>query len=548
MKWKRDEAGANVYGMLRWMLALQVIGIGIAVAALGVSVWTYNSFAPTPPPAPTQVPFYPSTVPTRDIYTYFPFLAQLSNAQRTRPFTTWSENGDARAYLDFPPTGNPTLTLADVNFNSQQFTLPFMPQWYGWEAQPEFVWSPNGDGSLTPTQRLLWSPDGKYVLLEYFSSKSTYGRLENTWYYSVFGFNGVQVYEFVTIPLSSEAFRMPRVVWLPNSSTLYFPGDANRPSFFYDVMQRQFYTTMPDANFAYPTFKQENGKITVALQRGDTATQLVKGADSIGEPYWSPDGSWVALTWGTGKGEPRTVQLTWMRNDGVGIQTVNEQYQDIHDLQWIQSAYPSTAPRLAFVTSSKSGQRLEVRNGQTGAIEFRGEEKSKLARLVYRPTSGELRYWWRDKADNVGISSYSLSGVRVKDSQIPFKIYGLEVFRDPYHWVGEQEIFPSWDGETYAIRHYEFYAQNPNNVSLGVIHADGAWSRLINFGASTITMPCWTDDNSRFYFYHRSADNFQWGMTQVDVSTLGDASEVPISDYGATYNTQQLPCFMDRLK
>jgi hypothetical protein len=548
MKWKRDEAGANVYGMLRWMLALQVIGIGIAVATLGVSVWTYNSFAPTPPPAPTQVPFYPSIVPTRNIFTYFPFLAQLPNTNLTRPYLTWTEYGEARAYVEFAPTGNPTLTLADRNFNTQHFSLPYLPNWHSWEVQPEFVWSPSGDGSLTPTQRLVWSPDGNYVLLEYFSSKSAYGRMENTWYYSVFGFNGVQVNDFVTIPLTTEAFQVPRVVWMSNSTTLFFPRDTNRHSFFYDVMERQFYAAMPDANFSYPSFKRENGKLKVALQRGDTTMPLIEGADNIGEPYWSPDGGWVALVWGTGKGEARTVQLTWMRNDGFGIQTVSEQYQDIHDLQWIQSAYPSTAPRLAFVTSSKSGQRLEVRNGATGAIEFRGEQKAKLARLVFRPASAELRYWWRDAAENTGISAYNLTGARIKDSQIPFKIYGLEIFRDPYQWIGEQEIFPSWDGETYAIRHYEFYAQTPNSYHAAVIHADGAWSRVINDGDGAITMPCWTGDNARFYFYHHSSDSFQLGLTQVDVSTLGDASEVPINEYGATYNAQQLPCFMDRLK
>lgn len=543
MKLKRDSGGEYVSSRLRWMFMLQSIGLLVAIGALGLSLWTNSRLFPAPSPT---MPPRPTLVPTRNIYTYFPFLSELPSTYKSRPYITWSEYLDSRAYVEFEGNGSPKLNITDSTYLSQTYALPSMLYWY---FQPEFVWSPDGEGNLSPAQRMIWSPDGKYLLFEYYSSMAWSGKAANTWYYSVFSADGTQINEFITIPLSVEAFNLPRVTWLGDSRTLLFPRGLGGKPLFYNVSNRQMASTLDTLDLPYPIFEFTDGKLNIALAKKDsTLIPFIGGANSTGEPSWSPDGEWVAVTWGVGKGEARTVQITWMNKDGTIRRSAGNNLQDVHDVQWYWK--DKTSPiYLAYVTSAKEGQRLEAINPRTGNPEFIGEQKAKIAQVVYHRNAEYFSYWWQDTEKNIGISSYQADGIHKATNALPIKVYGLEIFRDPYQWVGTQEIYPSPDGSTFMIRHYEFYGTE-NKYSTAIIHADGAWSRLLVSSGKNesiaITSPCWANRGTHAYFY---VGGYTWNLYQVDITTPErNPMMIPIGDMGVNANARSLPCFNNLLK
>jgi hypothetical protein len=545
LKFKRDEDGNR---LLRRMMILQGIGFVVIAVALGVSLWTYSKLTSPPATVEQQPAPFPTVTPfSPNMFNALPDLKNTASKYVSRPFSTWTEQGDSRAWVEFDGLTAQLQLQSATNIPPwlQPFTLSPMPNW---THQREFVWSPDGSGSLAPTQRLIWSPDSRYVLLEYYNVYPHYGRAADTWYYSVYGADGIAISEFVSIPFGVQNFEMPRVLWLGDSQTLLFTrGTDNRP-YFYHVPQRQFMANIRDTSLTYPVFERVNGKTTILLARGDAApVVLIENADSAGEPAWSPDGGWVGVVWGTGKGDPRSVQLTWMRADGTYknvIRDAEEKYENIHDVRWITVGEPTPTQQIAYIASRKGGQRLEFREAQTAGIIFTGEVQHRIERMNYRPVSRLLNYWWRDKEGNVGISSYGLDGRRAMHNAIPVKIEGREVFRDPYNPLGVQEIFPNVTGEFYVVRSRSGVVE-PIQWTAAIVRADGSSAKALPVASRGMSRPCWTDYGT-LYLYHHPSDQLIWQLIQID-PVLATTRDIPIDGEGAN-NRAVMPCMSIALK
>jgi hypothetical protein len=558
MKPKRDDTSYERV-QIRWLVKLQIFTMLVAGVAL-LAVITSDRDAAQRPIAPTRTSqflnkSYPrptvlptnTPVPVSDIAYAFSKLTPLIREVQpyaSRPFVTWSEHRDAHAYLEYYlGDAAPKLFLhAPSSAAARVFSLPRLRHPY---QKPEFIWSRDGSGYVMPSLRFIWSPDGAYVLLEYFNAFAYDGYEADTWYYSVFGKDGLHIQDFFADKLNTAAFRRPRATWLGDSRTVMFVrGLSNTPS-FYDITRR---TTEPKPASVYPVFQQELGKTTILLANPDgNLTSLVENADSIGEPSWSSDGKWVAVVWSRHDGERQTTRLTWSRADGSARQTYHDatdNIRNLHDLQWIeykiQPKLPLRLPQLAFVASRESGQRVEVLGTQTGTVEYAGDLFTRIERLRYRPVKHMFQYWWRDAKNRMGIASYSLLTRGGYSSSIPISMFGNEVFRDPYTWVKGEEIFPSWDGETYAIR----FSNRPgySGFSSAVIRADGQWSRIVHHRVMQVAPPCWTRDSKHLFLYYIGPTSPHWQLMYLEAATGGETG-VPIGDLGMGSNRDNFPCF-----
>lgn len=405
---------------------------------------------------------------------------------------------------------------------------------------PEYIWF--SDNTATPTRQITWSPDGNYILVQYIELSNGFSYNGNgnwitgglyylTWHFLLVDIANASLKEIAAFPAPTNptnysevvrGYSRPRPLWSADSRLIVFIQKSYTQRFLahhltgsqpvLSLMQDQdgfvpLVYEIPSAQssnshyLALPHF--DNGQTTITLSDSrdlTNSTTLIKGAVDAGDPRWSPDGGYVAVVWATNSSSRRNVRLTWAKADGTENHTWDNNLLDIRDLVWLNDGQS-----LAYIGVQADGVDVETINLKTGVHGQIGSAIAQIERLTQNPQNSMLSFWWRTKQDatdigTTGISSYTPDGKLIHSAQLSYPINGIEIFRNPYDWTRNAEIFQSPDGKVYAVRHNSI----PQGVEL--IAADGSWSRVIYTGnpvgqyGEEISKPFWSPDSQRVTF------------------------------------------------
>lgn len=459
------------------------------------------------------------------------------------PAFTWVKNGKRTAHLDYyySPDGGisfePWIIIdsPDENIHLELPSgMPFIP-YYSANQLKDFVWSESIDGYSAPTQRLTWSPDGHYLLYEYYDGLNRYDNsAAHSWHYSLFGVDGSSMINLAVLKQDQDTLSLSRVIWSADSRFLIFPqSPENIVSWAFDTVSKRYQVigkrgvNLPadskGSRVALP--EKKDGKTTISLVdlSGDHVSPLIESADDAGDPSWSPDGQHVAVAWATGQGGNRVLRLTWANADGSEIRTIADGLWDVHDLHWM-----ADGESLAYVAQRANGTRVEIVNLDTVARRQLSGGYQDIEQLEENSTTGTISYWWQVSGGKTGIDTYGTNGSLIYHKFLTLNVDGLEVFRSAYRWSAAPEIFRSPDGRTYAVR------VNPNRqftygpLGLELIAADGSWSRLVVNGNSSpqnpysLGEPVWSPDSKMIVVGEYIGYNSMLTVLRADGTQVSD--------------------------
>lgn len=455
---------------------------------------------------------------------------QQSNFQH---LPIWASYGNRLADIEIQSYSKSFLVIdLPTEGRHLKFDLADWFQFYG----PEYLWGL--DSTVTPTRELTWSPDGNYVLFQYLGRQFIYApntyREVLSWHFLLADIANASLKEIAAFPQSPHPLSgslQPRPLWSADSHTIVFAHQPYAQQFIahhaagssrvLPLLQNGDGTTalvyeipstassLEDKLSSVALSGWNKGQTTITLTDTHLQTQavLIEGANDAGDPSWSPDGGQVAVVWATGSQTSRVVRLTWANADGTGKHTLDDELWNVQDLRWLNDGQS-----LAYVSARLQGQALEIVNLKTGAHRQIGTAVAQIARLTQNPQTGVLTYWWRTEQqttgiNTIGISSYMPDGTLIHQAQLSEPIDGLEIFRNPYVWSKNVEIFPSPDAKVYLVRYSpDRWPNYPSSVQL--IAADGSWSQVIYKGGPVtpnypplITPALWSPDSQRIFFY-----------------------------------------------
>lgn len=526
-------------------------GLSLTLTGLG-AVWVILSGidgAKAPPPTLTPTATFYVSPTEASIYDFLPpqYAALITQPLTVKPFTTWSEYNGSRAWFSgTPKTLNtmPRVQFTDLYGGSVRINVP-NSELFNANSIPDYVWSPDSSGNVSPIERIIWSPDAHYFVHEYHSTWQRNNRSRDHWYYSVFGVDGTSLQDFIALPLSADAFTRSRVQWSSDSKVIQFMrgGDerSDGPYILYDLTDRTVIRSIV-SDPAKPTWISvptlRDGKLNVALSDGKQSVNLITDADQAGDILWTPDGSHAAITWSRGKGTDRQAYLTWMNVPGRGDATntytigLEQDMLDIHDVVWIADPDTSDRFRIAYIArQSAIGERLEVRDAASGDLIFAGESRLRIARLQYnaRELDTPYRYWFRT-TESIGTESYNDSGKHVHSAILPEPIEGLEIFSNPYRFIVWPEIFPSWDGRAFAVLSSPVIRPNRANYdrSLQVIAANGEYAKLVIPKSFPISPPCWSGGSDQVFSFTYDQTARQHVLHVLNVNTRTQVARFPL--------------------
>jgi WD40 repeat protein len=441
----------------------------------------------------------------------------------SRSTSSWVTYGQRQAFIEFTTyLGKPSAHLV-INSPGEGIHREFDLSPALSKHRPEYVWAK--DGTYSPSLRLSWSPNGRYVLLEVWDGPPYYlyyqpedsTTISGFWRYSLFDINGEAHRDFQIAPQTDETPFGADLAWT-SDGRLSFASMGLRP-FGYEI-------TVPQATPGQfidawiPIPVRLEGKIRVVLMRksGSLATEqmrhtvtFVEGADSIGRPNWSPDGQWIATVWAAGQGSSRVVRLSWMNVKTQVRQTLDDHLWDVRDIIWL-----ADGQSLAYIALRDSKVSVEIADLNTGKYRVIRDHLEDAARLSQNPATGKITFWWRDKDRSAGIASYTPNGQLLHEARLIHSLRPpglLEVFRNPYEFMRIPEIYPSPDGSRYVISAWRWLGEL---ISLQLVAADGSWSKDISLQAFPsppksviyISNILWSPDSKRFLVAYRDIDDY----------------------------------------
>ncbi len=478
----------------------------------------------------------------------------LSTPQRTlaaSPAFNWAINGKRMVHIDY----NYSLTASGVtpwiiidspgeNIHLERPASTVAFPYYSPLFVGQFVWSDAQYGYSLPAQQLTWSPDGRYILFQYNDKFYEGDGRSHSWHFSIFGIDGSSMIDLAALKNDQSILSVSRAVWSADSRFLLFPkSSVTAEAWAFDTMTRQYYligadskdlpTDGRESRIALPQRQDGNTTITLTGLDGNHSRPLIENADDAGDPSWSPDGRRVAVVWAAGHGNKRIVRLTWANADGSDIHTVEDDFWDIHDLNWL-----ADGRSLAYVAQRSTGVSVEIADLGTGVYRQMGSTYQAIAQLEENPNAGALSFWWHSVTGQTGIDTYRIDGNLAYHTALKLNIDGIEIFRSPYRWIAYPEIFRSPDGSTYAVREDRGWPFNNYPKGMELIAADGSWSRLIIQGSygsqniNTIYEPLWSPDSKMVVFGGQVGYN--------PIMTVLRADGTRISDIHSVYTTRGL--------
>lgn len=280
---------------------------------------------------------------------------------------TWSPQGHRFAYIDL--TASPLYLVIATPEQGTERNFPLS--------------TPNESSAS-----LVWSPDGRYVAVNRIGRDSHW----DYWTYSIFGVDGSVRTSLKGHMLHHENSDAPNGWWSADSSTWLFRqhlykndiAETDEAIFSYvvayhvdtgveqilaDHVASSPLLTDTGNSFAVPMWNK--GKLDIGLFSidGNLSTTLVSGAagDSMPRLEWSATSNQgtVAAIWkhttSTGK---QTELLTWAHTDGSNRHTIDQDFDEIIRLYWLDD-------RRSLVFLSRKGSRLSgsVVDLETGKLQ-----------------------------------------------------------------------------------------------------------------------------------------------------------------------------------
>jgi hypothetical protein len=397
---------------------------------------------------------------------------------------------------------------------------------------------PDGHGGYTQRVRhvinshiyessLIWSPDGRDVLVRYRSSDPDFHHLEM---WANDGSTRIHLGEMAAMIHSDFA----GFIWAENSqSMLFFNNERghdfidkeddvwnvyryNRPSNLLGSQVSTLYTGlvgMPVAQSKTPANQNQRlavrGKAangTYYLDMLDAtstkAARVLNGADYIGEPIWSPDGRYLAVMSAMGGSGQWQAKITIIQADGQIVRTLNNGLRRARNLFWHGDVLYFVGLRADFAYGQLfSLERLPAEGGPAKIL------SGGLVTLGLLDTEkiDEFSFWWRSPQGDLGFSAFNAAGellYQLGVGNLPptietdLKDAPLLLNYIPQHSDGVPSLAWRPQHPTEALI---ALGRDPNG-RLYWVNTNGQW-RLLQDGLNYWSLPIWSPDGQYFVFW-----------------------------------------------
>jgi len=359
--------------------------------------------------------------------------------------------------------------------------------------------------AIDTSSKITWSRDGRYLVLMT-APQYPISQL------GVYGVDGLAKPGLANIMFNANETSVISSVWLPDGSLAYMtnPIITNDPHSEYQW--RRFRPDTQAVEILVPTFSirpyfqdgsnlmrvaflQQHQDKTFSLlimnTDGTHQTEIVRGADAINAPDWSPDvppdTRYVAAIWSTGNASSRRYSVTWAQADGSNPQTVSNGFEDVNSLLWGSNV-------LTFlVHRSVSLESVERVNLKTGALSTLDSGFSRVNILIQQ--ADITSFWWQQQDGLTGADGYRIDGTRVFRFVLPRgKTYSIDgramtQYYLSYFSPGSPQFYRAPGSGIGLLR----LGPLPNE-SLYLAAPDGTRSNLLFADVSIQNDPIWSPD------------------------------------------------------
>ncbi|MCE7947602.1 MAG: hypothetical protein DYG88_09260 [Chloroflexi bacterium CFX4] len=324
------------------------------------------------------------------------------------------------------------------------------------------------------------------------------------------------VHSVALVAQRGDSLSQPLFHWSADGESIFYLQDEGESPLLwhwvgYRILARQHMPIVPNLA-TRPHFSPRNvgqmvavwwdeqGKRSAALMNLDGSERVAffENADDAGNPYWSPDGKFAALVWGTGTGAARRTRLTWVNAETGAGQTLSEGLWDARDLRWLGSS-----EGLFFVaerggTDGKPTYSAEYLSPGTGAHHVLAADKEAIGTVLWQ--GSDLQFWWRT-GKTLGVERYAPNGevifrYAIEDdgstsilSNINIQESGSAVVMGIY-----PQVFPAPNANYAALK-----VGNWGDEKLYLVRQDGTW-QVVRDGLSGLGDPLWSADGARLAF------------------------------------------------
>jgi Tol biopolymer transport system component len=338
--------------------------------------------------------------------------------------------------------------------------------------------------------RLLWSPDGRYLVVMFDAQGQTMLSLIDA---------GKGATLLQTPINDKQTMQLPQL-WLENSRVLMFVrSDTSTNWVKYYLDENRYEIIVPDIQDISRTNSPYSGKVVVSYAHdgmsnvgvidtdGTNFVPLIEQVD--GRPFFerSPDGKALAILWSKYADPAR--HLTWITADRSEPHTLAENFQGDVVVKWVDGS-------KAIIIFASGGARSGVHLIKTGdgsqQTLFTG--KASLVTLYSNRDAGQYDGFLRqDEQGNSWIDAYDANGQR---------IYHLQTNSNP---IQTGIVLP--DGKSVAL--ITRMRSQTQQYDLSISSADGQWSRTIRSGMSILELLMGSPDGKMLAFEQIAAGGIQ---------------------------------------
>jgi hypothetical protein len=413
----------------------------------------------------------------------------------------WSPSGSKLAYLE-------------TQGSNSQFTvwLNVMSPENGLEAS--FALPPAA--SATDYSTPLWSPDGRHVAM-------TYTAFGGQRHLDVYGLDHTMVKDVATA-LAPVLWRL----WSDDGQSLiYLDGQPDGTTAWvkYRLAERSYevilenITQIVEGNQHFLLTWRHGGKLNIDLMRAGSPqhTTLIEGAESLESVQWSPDWSTLIAIWS--QGPARWQRLTWAAADGSAHDTLDENFERVWDLTWLDGS-----TTVAFLSNKTYLTSAEMINLQSGSHYRLLDRKISIVSIPWNLAGNQIAYRW-NAADGVEwVNTFGPNGRLLYQFRADTAIFGA--------------IFPSPDARAAVLKVITRPITIAEYYSLILSSSDGQSARIIRENLVEVYDLFWSPDGKMLAFTGFTPDN-RWllEVMTADGHTISRfVDDAPILEQGEPVN------------